>query len=216
MQPVYKLGDYLLGLGIIAGLENLTDDNGILKREIEHTIYAELADMAELSAAYHVETHEQWKVPLGDTSKIRARIRGVNNRAWYLTTKTTDDEQQGCDECTTVLTKQAFDQWKLAATDGYIKDRHLFRTNVEGLIYEVDVFKDRTTGKAHPWVKIDLEVKDLNTDVPKLPFRIKSFVVGDDNSVSFTDRVRVRNLWARDWARLDDPDLSNTDPDDEA
>lgn len=212
MSGVQTLGEYLLGLGLIPGIEDLTDSNGALNREIEHTIYAELADITELTKAYHVETHEQWKIPLGEESKIRARIRAVNNRAWYLTTKSIDDTQQGCNECTTVLSKVAFDQWKLAATDGYIKDRHLFRTNVDGLIYEVDVFKDRTTGKPHPWVKIDLEVKDLNADVPKLPFKIRKFVVGDDNSVSFTDRVRVRNLWGKDWARLDDPDLSNSDP----
>lgn len=199
-----KMHEYLASLGLAVGLEDLTDKNGQLVREIEHTFYVEMADIAELSTAYQIESHEQWKLPLHEGSKIRARLRAVNERAWYLTTKSLEGQMEGCNECTTPISKVAFDHLKLGATDGYLKVRHFFRTNIDGLIYEVDVFKDRTTGKPHPWVKVDLEVKDLNLEVPKIPFKIKAFVVGDDNSVSFTDRVRIKNLWSKDWARIDD------------
>ncbi len=179
--------------------------NGKPVFEIEYTIYAELPDLGCLNAAYKKEEHEQWKVPFAKEGDMRARIRCVNGREWQYTTKTVSDEWVGSKEITTTITKEAFEEHKRnVACDGYNKTRYSYRTEVEGVEWEVDVFTAKNSGKPSLWVKIDLEVKDLNQAIPKLPFKTSSLIIADREGMALSEKAMIRSLWENEWARLDD------------
>lgn len=189
-----------------AGLNAEAQVFGKPQLELEYTIFAELDDLDAMKNAFHVEEHEQWRVPFESDAEVRARIRATNNREWVLTTKETSDEWVGAKETNTLLTKESFDIFKKVACDGYMKTRHCFRCEGSDLIWEVDVFRDRLTGQPSLWVKMDLEVKDMDQEIPKPPFKVKDFVVGGQDGAPMSDRMKIRALWDNRWARLDEVD----------
>lgn len=188
------------------GLNGVEQTYGKPLQEIEYTIYAELYDHEALKQAFSVEEQEQWRVPLAIDANIRTRIRGINDREWQLTTKETSDEWVGNRERNVLITKDDFETWKKVACDGFMKSRYSFRCEGSDLIWEVDVFKDRLTGKDHLWVKMDMEVKNLDQEIPKPPFKVKEFILGDRDGAPLSERVRIRSLWDSQWARLDGKD----------
>lgn len=187
-----------------AGLNADVVQFGKPQLELEYTIFAELDDLEPLKKAFHVEEHEQWRTPFAMESNVRARIRATNDREWVLTTKESSDEWVGVKETPLLLTKEAFETLKKVSCDGYLKTRHCFRCEGTDLIWEVDVFRDRLTGQPSLWVKMDLEVKNLDQDIPKPPFKVKDFVIGDQDGAPLSDRMKVRSLWESKWARLDE------------
>lgn len=201
LQKTPTIREMLLG-NFYPGLEDFQSGKPV--QEIEYTIYAELPDLSGLNGAYKKEEQEQWKIPFAVENNVRARIRCVNGREWQYTTKSTSDDYTGSKEITTVVSKEFFEEHKLIATDGYKKTRYFFRTETEGLEWEVDVFMTKNGGKPSLWVKIDLEVKDLEQKVPKLPFKVLSLVVADREGLTLTERARIKSLWDSEWARLDD------------
>lgn len=187
-----------------AGLNAEAVKFGKAQMELEYTIFAELDDLDALKNAFHVEEHEQWRVPFAVESEVRGRIRAVNEREWMFTTKEGSDEWVGWKETNTLLTKESFEAFKKVACDGYLKKRHCFRCDGSDLIWEVDVFRDRLTGQPSLWVKMDLEVKNLDQEIPKPPFKVKDFVIGDQDGAPLSDRMKIRSLWESKWARLDE------------
>lgn len=198
--------EHFLRKNLFPGLNAVEQTYGKVQQEIEYTIYAELYDLAPLKQAFHVEEHEQWRIPLGIDANIRARVRAINGREWQLTTKESSDEWVGDRERNTLITKDDFETWKKVGCDGFMKTRHSFRCEGSDLIWEVDVFKDRLTGQSHLWVKMDMEVKDLDQEIPKPPFKVKEFILGDRDGAPLSERVKIRSLWENQWARLDGKD----------
>ena len=183
------------------GLEEF--QNGKPVQEIEYTIYAELPDLSGLNGAYKKEEQEQWKTPFAIENDVRARIRCVNGREWQYTTKSISDEWAGSKEITTIVSKEFFEEHKKIACDGYKKTRYFFRTDTEGLEWEVDVFMTTNGGKPSLWVKMDLEVDDVDQKIPKMPFKVLSLIVGDREGLTLTEKARIKSLWDSEWARLD-------------
>lgn len=200
-QQTHTVRDMLLR-NYYPGLEGFA--NGKPVQEIEYTIYAELPDLSGLNGAYKKEEQEQWKIPFAIENNVRARIRCVNDLEWQYTTKSVSDDWTGSKEITTVVSKEFFEEHKKIACDGFKKTRYFFRTETEGLEWEVDVFMGKNGGKPSLWVKIDLEVKDLEQKIPKLPFKVKSLIVADREGLTLTEKARIRSLWDSEWARLDD------------
>lgn len=186
----------------IPGLESEGIQYGKPVEELEYTIYAELEDINCLNGAFKVEQQEQWRIPLDTESGLRTRIRAIDGRDWHLTLKQYSDEYAGCKENTMVITKEFFNMLKVAGCDGYQKTRYMFRCEGSDLVWEVDVFKSSTTGKPHMWVKLDLEVKSLDDEIPKPPFKVRNFVIERDG-LKLSEKVRISNLWNKEWARLD-------------
>lgn len=199
-------------IGLLRGIldAGLNDgQSGVLNREIEYTIYAKVSDFEFLKDAYQVDQIEQWKIPFASTEdKVRARIRQTNNRIWEITTKSDYGDYRSCNEVTTNITKVAYEQFKMAACDGYPKTRYFFRTNDPKIIIEVDVFVDKNTGKQHQWVKIDIEVADLDAKVPDLPFGISEFIVANNQQIKREEEVRIAMLWLKEWSRLDEKNIA--------
>lgn len=192
----------MLARNFYPGLEDFA--NGKPVQEIEYTIYAELPDLSGLNSAYKKEEQEQWQVPFAISNNVRARIRCVNGREWQYTTKSTSEDWTGSKEITTIVSKEFFEEHKKIACDGYKKTRYFFRTDTEGLEWEVDVYMTKNGGKPSLWVKIDLEVDNLDQKIPKMPFKVLSLIVSDREGLTLTEKARIKSLWSDEWARLDD------------
>ena len=203
------------GIYVIPGLNNeettqtqttVMQDNpdSGAKIELEYTIFAELADIRCLNTAFKIEEQEQWRIPLAIDNNVRARIRCTNGREWEFTTKETSDEWAGNKEVTTVIDKDQFNALKIVACDGYLKHRHFFRCDNSDLVWEVDVFKSKLSGKPHLWVKMDLEVKSLDDEIPKPPFKVTDFILGDRDGLPVSQRAKIKSLWEDEWSRLDE------------
>lgn len=187
---------------VTAGLCSDVPD-GELHREIEYTIYAKVADFEFLKLAFQEDKLEQWKIPLAIDKELRARIRQTNNRKWELTTKSAFGDFRSSNELTVAITQASFKEWKKAACDGYNKTRYHFNTTDPKIKIEVDVFIDKNTGKPSQWIKIDIEVGSLESEVPNLPFKIEQFIVSDSQVMKREEQLQIDLLWSREWAKLD-------------
>lgn len=184
----------------VLGLESYID--GKAHPEVELTLYAEMVDLTDLEHATSKEEHEQWRLPELEDCPTRARIRGVNNRRWILTTKTKPNTSaEGCIEVENDISKDMFESLKKMGSDGYYKTRYFFPIPNTGLVWEVDVFRD-ISGNNHPWVKLDLEVPSSDVDLPPWPFKLRDFVI--DGSSDMRSKSIINKLWGEDWSRIDD------------
>ncbi|BDH16661.1 MAG: hypothetical protein [Bacteriophage sp.] len=193
-------GEYYRDLGY--SLEGLVID-GSLQREVEHTFYAEVKDLAEIKKkAIRVERHEQWKIPVEqDRVDGKMRIRLIDNQRATMCTKITYPSMVGCDEVEQDITMDMFNSLRKMAEDGYIKTRYTIPTNVPKLYWEVDVFLGNG-GMEHPWVKIDLEVKSLSDPIPAFPFDL-SEVIYPDEDLGWSSKNKIKSLWEKEWQKMD-------------
>lgn len=171
------------------------------QREIEFTIYAKVKDINRLDTGETREQHEQWNLPFDNCETVRARIRAVNQEDFTLTTKQKDGGY-GLIENTTALTKDAYIALRSACIDGYNKLRFTFPIEGSDLIWEIDAFYNQM-GNLHDWVKIDLEVKDINTQIPHFPIEVEEVIYSDSPSLSPEDDRWIKRLWDVEWQRID-------------
>lgn len=182
-------------------------EQGITNKEIEFTMYVELEDLNELKKlAIKTEVHEQWSIPL-DKEKLNAegkvRLRLIDNIRPTMCVKVTKEQEVGVDETEQIISMDFFKSLKELAVEGYIKTRYSIPSNIPGLIWEVDVFYGNG-GAQHPWVKVDLEVKNLNDPIPMFPLK-HSRVIYQDAEMSYTDTQKVNSLWRDEWQKMDIP-----------
>lgn len=194
-MPTFK--EYFLGQEI--SMEALAD--GIKRQELEFTMYVLLSDLNELKKkAVKVETHEQWSIHLDEkenTVEGKVRIRLIDNIRAVLTSKIKRDQQVGSEETEQEISMDMFNALREMTTDGYIKTRYIVPSNIMGQSWEVDVFY-ANGGAQHPWVKVDLEVKDLNDPIPIFPLA-HDRVIYADGEMTHTDRLKVKSLWETEW-----------------
>lgn len=200
--------DYLKGIKAV-GLESEPD--GMVHPEIEITVYVKVKNLDFLKAAYSHEVHEQWKLPFKEDGNVRARLRVTNGVVHTLTTKKKRANSYGDDEVEHVITSDLYAHLKLAAVDGYKKTRYNFpipdTVNTSGdepLKWEVDVFPTNG-GASSLWLKVDLEIVDLNMTIPQLPFQayVERLIIPSDPNATEEDDAEVDRLWAEEWQRLD-------------
>lgn len=195
------IGQLLFELGAIS---QETYSSGVLDREIEYTMYVELSDVEEVrKRAVSTEVHEQWNVPLVNGDKVggKFRIRLINNARPTMTTKIKDETTEGCEEINSDISMAAFNHFRKMACDGYEKTRYVIPSNISGLAWEVDVFKNQL-GSDHSWVKVDLEVKSLSDPIPAFPLNHSRMVHGDGD-LTPTEKRLISGLWEKEWCRLD-------------
>lgn len=198
-----KFKEYLLDIYPNVSLESLGD--GVTQREIEHTIYTEIHDFEELKRrAIKVERHEQWSIPL-DKERQRAegkqRIRLIDDARATMCIKTVPATGVGFHENELDIPMDTFRALRSLAVDGYVKTRYTLATNVNGLVWEVDVFMGKG-GQPHPWVKVDLEVKSLEDPIPVFPIAHGATIYGDGD-LTMTEQHRLKKLWEEEWLKLD-------------
>lgn len=173
--------------------------SGKLNEELELTIYAEMADLNDLSKAVSKEIHEQYEIPLQTNTKIRQRIRGVNGKRWIQTVKVPHENKPGNWESEDDISQSTFKLLRAATCEeGYVKERYFFPVIGTDLVYEVDVFRNNG-GTQHAWVKIDLEFNDTTEKVPPLPFNTKAIIYADNPNTTAAERNWIKQLWDDEW-----------------
>lgn len=204
---IYTVQDYLKKTSIYGkpSVSTEGDINGKLNTELEFTMYAKLRDLNELERAIRKEEHEQWQLPI-KTDKVdgRARLRLIDNRRYTMTTKIQRQGTLGWEEVDADISSDMFNHLREMATNGYRKTRYVFPTQTPGMFWEVDVFRDQM-GNKHPWVKIDLEVDDLNAAIPNFPLAHDTMIQADDEHLTRQDQNTIKNLWSNEWLRIDAP-----------
>lgn len=184
-----------------ASLEGLID--GSLHQEIEFCIYAELKDLDELKKrAVDVERHEQWTIPVNqDKVDGKLRLRLIDDTRPTMASKIKRPNMTGCEEVESDISMDQFKHLRQMAVDGYVKMRYSVPSNIQGLVWEVDVFYGNG-GTPHPWVKIDLEVKSMNDPIPNFPISVSKAIYADDD-LTHAEKLKIKSLWDKEWQKLD-------------
>lgn len=150
-------------------------------REKEHTVYARILDFSQLKKADKAEIQEQYVIPVERTEENRGsgkiRIRKVTSRSgdvrYELTTKS--DVKEGKIEVTVPTTEENFIQFKVMSSVSMFKHRYTFTDEGSGLKWEVDAVPDGNGGY-YPWVRAEIEVKDLEDKVPEFPIKTEEII----------------------------------------
>lgn len=182
--------------------ENLKMESidGERKVEKEITAYALVPDFRFLDEALEHETHEQWFIDY-EGSKVRGRIRKINNRRHVETIKQPLKGDSGCYECEQDISPDMFEMKKLACTKGYFKERYTFPVEGSKHGWEIDVFKSKAGGRSH-WVKIDLEFDNHLGELPELPFVVEHMVISERIMTQSMEDF-IKNIWENEWLQLD-------------
>ena len=186
------------------GLSMEDVDNGKIFKEHEHEIYVLIEDFDQLKEAKSVDRQEQWTLKVAKTDKNGARgnirIRKITKRPPYGEEATADAPVQYVYnikanmadgsrlEVPLPASEDSFKVFKALAENGMIKDRYHFPDKESGLVFEVDMFLD-PEGNYYPWAKIDIEVKDINAEVPPLPILVKEKIMGDTKDPAEKERI---------------------------
>lgn len=162
-------------------LNDEIENVGKAVREKEHTVYARILDFSQLKKADKAEIQEQYIIPVERTEENRGsgkiRIRKVTSRSgdvrYELTTKS--DVKEGKIEVTVPTTEENFIQFKVMASVSMFKHRYTFTDEGSGLKWEVDAVPDGNGGY-YPWVRAEIEVKDLKDKVPEFPIKTEEII----------------------------------------
>lgn len=180
-------------------VENL--DQGKLEKEMELTLYVHMNDLQDLSRAVSKEIHEQYGVPLETETKVKQRIRAINNKRWLLAVKSPLVGKPGNYECELDISNDMFKLLRSATPeDGYVKERYFFPITGTELVWEVDVFRNNG-GTQHEWVKVDLEFTDTTMEVPPLPFKTKAIIFSDKADLTNAEKDWIDQLWDSEWQK---------------
>lgn len=173
--------------------------------EREHVFYGRLVDPDELEKADSREHQEQWSLYINQDGvgyDGTIRIRVVDQRQYILTMKTSVkksyDKIETEYELPPKLGAVLLDQFKRLSPRGLSKTRYCFRVPASDLVWEVDVFEG-PNGKPAEWVKLDLEVKDRQAEIPPFPIRLRGTCTLDPAN-NKDDEARATQLYERDWA----------------
>jgi len=182
-------------------------NDGAAQVECEHTFYGRLENFEELKRAVAKEHQEQWEVRLpktdanGGAGRIRVRktIESNKNPEYVLTCKTkvgTDGDEM---EVPVPTTEGMFEQFKLMAEQGMIKDRFMFQVEGMDLVWEIDLFylpgQEVGSGQYYEWCKIDLEVANRTDPIPPLPFHFAELITAPEGRRTEAEEQRVRGLY---------------------
>ncbi|WP_144106745.1 hypothetical protein [Paraburkholderia sp. BCC1886] len=190
--------------------------------EKEYVLYARLAEPVDVPPGYNavVEHQEQWELKIpkseqnGGQGGIRIRktveLRGkkAGKPDYVMTTKVRHPDGAN-DECPIAATEANFDLFRVLSDRGMIKDRYSYPiadkdvpTGMgKGLVWECDFFL-KPDGSYHPWVKIDLEVKQFvsplrssEIEFPPFPFEALQWIVTQTGARNEEEETLVRSLY---------------------
>lgn len=144
------------------------DVSGKTTIEKEHVWYLRGINFDQLEKiARKSELQEQWSL-MGPGANLR--VRAIDDNFFVMTGKTWQEGVAGKAETQLETNRAMFDVFKRVANSGLIKRR--YEVESQGHVFEVDIFFVGHDPNNRPaeWCKVDLEVKDLNSAHPVLPF----------------------------------------------
>lgn len=198
--------DMIQHAGLTPALEEDVQD-GKKFAEHEHEFYVMIDDFDQLKNAQAVDLQEQWNLKIDKTAgnaakgglRIREIYKGdvnggpsqkpVGEPQYVLNTKINEGVGRR-QEVPVPTTKDAFDLFAMLSDSGMIKHRYHFP--VGDLVFEVDMFIN-PEGGYFPGAKIDLEVKNLNGEIPELPIKCASVIKGDTKDAA--ERKQITEMF---------------------
>lgn len=175
-----------------------SEQAGQTQVEREHIIWAKLKDTAVLKEASRGEKQEQVsvKIPKVDENFCEGviRIRKTEDAAGEVSYVQTlkQHHPDGKTETNVDVSEDLYVQLAGLASEMVSKHRYVFPIEGTDLFWEVDAAPDGKGGY-HEWVRIELEVTDLNAELPQLPFETEEVVLPFHISGEDEDEWRARN-----------------------
>jgi hypothetical protein len=178
-------------------LEDVAD--GSVQQEIEYAFFGCVENWDFLEQAASSEKQEQWESyrERGEGAFAQARVRATDDRKFEMCVKTKTPGELGKKEVEQICSKDFFEQFRFFADKGLNKTRYFFPIEGTDLKWEVDVYTTQS-GERHPWLKIDLEVKDAETVLPKFPFALKEVIVNQPAKRTEEEKAHISKLF-EEW-----------------
>ena len=153
------------------------ETDGLTRREKEIVYYVKVQNPDELFKSFTKEEQEQWEIKVPRTvdnaagGRIRVRKAKIGNELKYILTSKTFIDKNDHDETELLTTESMLNQFRQMSESGMIKHRCELKIEGDGLnnIIDVDLFLT-PEGHYNQWIKVDVEIQDLNSPLPKLPF----------------------------------------------
>lgn len=168
--------------------------------ELERTYYGKLVDASDLLKAASSVEQEQWsvssKLPEGCKYGGAIRVRSINDETFVMCIKNYEHGKRGVLEHEFEINREGFEAVRRISPSGMRKTRYCFPIEGTEYCWEVDVFKD-ADGNLAPWVKVDLEVNDLNFQVPEFPVRLENAFEDAPHKRSPEMQKVVENLYSK-------------------
>lgn len=178
--------------------EGRTD--GRMEREKEKVFYVKVTDVNKIFplGKFKRIKQEQWEISIPRTTdnsaggRIRVRKEEIDGKTTITQTIKTTIALNDSIESTIPITEDLFTQVKQMSTGGMIKERVtlLVDSQKENNIIEVDLFPI-AEGGYHQWVKVDIELTDMNVGIPVLPF---SYLEILESGIDSNDK-KIQNLF---------------------
>lgn len=166
-------------------------------QEIEYTFFGKVENFDWINEAASSEQQEQWEIHVdkGEGLFGSVRIRATNDQDFVFCTKVKTPGVLGKSEAEQATTRGMFESFRKLATSGLKKTRYNFPVPDSDLVWEIDVFETKE-GKLHPWVKIDLEVTDVEVEIPPLPIEFLEKILNQDKKRTPAERDFVTKLFS--------------------
>lgn len=173
--------------------------DGTVQQEIEYAFFAEVSSWDWLEKASKQEKQEQWESyrDLGDGAFAQCRVRATDDKTFEMCVKTKTPGELGKKEVEQICSKDFFEQFRFFADKGLNKTRYIFPIEGTDLKWEVDVYTTQS-GERHPWLKIDLEVPDAETELPKFEFPLKEVIVNQPAQRTDEEKAKISSLF-EEW-----------------
>ena len=179
--------------------EGRTD--GKMEREKEKVFYVKVSDVNQIfpTDKFKRIKQEQWEINVARTTensaggRIRVRKETIDGKTTITQTIKTTIALNDSIETTMIITEDLFTQVKQMSTRGWIKERVVLSidTPKENNIIEVDICPTATKDGHHQWVKVDIEITDMNVGIPVLPFNYLEIL---DSGLP-NDEKKIHNLF---------------------
>lgn len=178
-------------------LEDGADGN--VQQEIEYTFFGRAENWDWLEQAASQEKQEQWESyrDRGEGSFAQCRVRAIDDKTYHACVKLKIAGELGKKEVEQVCTKDYFEFYRYFADKGLNKVRYIFPVEGTDLKWEVDVYTTQS-GERHPWVKVDLEVKGSDTEIPEFPFQLMDMILKQPAQRSEEETAHIANLF-KEW-----------------
>lgn len=142
------------------------------------------------------ETQEQHEIACFDSDDriVRFRVRKTNGEDIVYTMKPKVKGIVDCTEYNRPSDEKEFQLFKLVAFNSFYKTRYSIPSEVEGIVFEIDVFYD-INGKAINWAKVDVEFKAHGIDIPEFPIKVNGRI--DRESATDEEKEFINKIYTK-------------------
>lgn len=175
--------------------------NGLPSAGYVFTIYARLKDMDELARVKTLERRIR-AVLLESEDKqgnlVSVYINKVNDDGYYQTTKLRYPKHQGVEVVNVPISPASFNHLSRISAWATPFERLRIPSADRKTQWVIDVFQT-SAGKRHEWVKMDIEVEDLDSNIPKFPLEVEEYILDFPGEVTPEQTKFIKSLWERKW-----------------